>query len=156
MFFYESCLILDHYQVPFIEISQEHLQFSKANLCSNFVFSFHYMHTYCFRFIPKDCQSTFTVRISFPLSCLTWESNILTSPTPNIKSSRTWTSSSSNTCIGLAMYFLNYDTWKTYASLPSAMVKWSHRLLDLSSVLFDMVRWISEFASWVWSLFHYR
>ena len=30
-------------------------------------------------------QSTFTVRISFPLSCLTWESRILTGPTPSFR-----------------------------------------------------------------------
>jgi len=58
-------------------------------------------------------QRTFTVRISFPLSCLTWEFRILTGPTPMVRSSRTWTSSCSSKWVGSITYFLNCDTWKT-------------------------------------------
>jgi len=54
MFFYDSYLILDHYQVSFIEIFQEHLQFPRPHNCSSFCFQFSLHAHYLFAIYHKQ------------------------------------------------------------------------------------------------------
>jgi len=88
-------------------------------------------------FWVASSQRTSIVRISFLLSCLTWESKILASPTPIVRSSRTWTSSSSGTFVGSAVYFLNCDTWKTLCRLA----KWGGKTISYAAGPILFVIW---------------